>query len=108
MIPFYNESTTIKKVIEDTLRYVDIVIAVNDGSIDDSVSKIDVNENVIVLNETENKGKGFALRKGFAKAVELGCDAVITLDADLQHNPKSIPTLLSGLDNFDLVAGQPT
>ncbi len=52
------------------------------------------NENVIVLNEAENRGKGFALRKGFTKAVELGCDAVITLDADMQHNPKSIPALL--------------
>ncbi|MEE9450954.1 MAG: glycosyltransferase family 2 protein [Ignavibacteriaceae bacterium] len=87
------------------MRNVELVIAVNDGSTDDSVSKIFINENVIVLNEPENRGKGFALRKGFTKAVELGCDAVITLDADLQHNPASIPALLSGLDNFDLVLG---
>ncbi|MBT8387236.1 MAG: glycosyltransferase family 2 protein [Ignavibacteria bacterium] len=105
IIPFYNESTTIKKVLEETLGYVDVVIAVNDGSTDNSVSKIFINENIIVLNEGENRGKGFALRKGFTKAVELGCDAVITLDADMQHNPDSIPALLSGLDNFDLVVG---
>lgn len=105
MIPFYNESTTIKKIIEDTLCYVEFVIAVNDGSTDNSVSQISINENVIVLNEPENRGKGFTLRKGFAKAIELGCDAVITLDADLQHDPESIPALLSGLDSFDLILG---
>jgi glycosyltransferase involved in cell wall biosynthesis len=87
------------------MRYVELVIAVNDGSTDDSVSKIFINENVIVLNEPENRGKGFALRKGFAKVIELGCDAVITLDADLQHNPELIPVLLASLDNFDLVLG---
>ena len=105
MIPFYNESTTIKKIIEDTLGYVELVIAVNDGSTDDSVSQIFLDENVIVLSERENRGKGFALRKGFSKAVELGCDAVITLDADLQHDPGSIPALLTGLASFDLVLG---
>jgi glycosyltransferase involved in cell wall biosynthesis len=105
VIPFYNESTTIKKIIEDTLNYVELVIAVNDGSTDDSVSQIFINENVIVLSEPENRGKGFALRKGCDRAVELGCDAVITIDADLQHDPESIPALLAGLNNFDLVLG---
>jgi len=105
VIPFYNESTTIKKIIEDTLNYVELVIAVNDGSTDDSVSKIFINENVILLTDPENRGKGFALRKGFDRAVELGCDAVITIDADLQHDPESIPALLAGLSDFDLVLG---
>ena len=45
------------------------------------------------------------LRKGFEKATELDCDAVITLDADLQHNPATIPAFLSGLENFDLILG---
>ena len=105
MIPFYNESTTIKKIIVDTLDYVELVIAVNDGSTDDSSSQIFLDENVIVLSERENRGKGFALRKGFSKAVELGCDAVITIDADLQHDSGSIPALLTGLASFDLVLG---
>jgi len=105
VIPFYNESTTIKKIIVDTLDYVELVIAVNDGSTDDSSSQVFLDENVIVLSERENRGKGFALRKGFFKAVELGCDAVITIDADLQHDPGSIPALLTGLASFDLVLG---
>jgi len=35
VIPFYNESTTIKKIVKDTLNYVELVIAVNDGFGDD-------------------------------------------------------------------------
>lgn len=105
VIPFYNESTTIKKIIDETHKYVNTIIAVNDGSTDDSAEKILIKKNVILLSDNKNQGKGFALKKGFTKAIEIGCDAVITLDADLQHNPESIPKFIKFLSKFDLILG---
>ncbi len=62
VIPFFNESRTINQIINNTLQYVDCVIAVDDGSTDDSSSKIPGNMNITLLKFKVNSGKGFALR----------------------------------------------
>ena len=105
VIPFFNESSTIKEIVESTLKYVDLVIAVDDGSTDNSASKITQIENVSLISIEKNKGKGFALKNGFQKAIELGVQIVITIDADLQHPSEFIPFLIRELDNFDIVIG---
>jgi glycosyltransferase involved in cell wall biosynthesis len=105
VIPFFNESRTIYQIVNNTLKYVDCVIAVDDGSTDDSSSKIPESKNITLLKFKENRGKGFALRKGFSEAVEKGYSQIITIDADLQHNPDEIPLLIYELDNFDIVIG---
>ena len=48
-----------------------------------------------MLRQTPNQGKGTALRTGFRWGLEQGCDAVITLDADGQHDPQEIPAFLA-------------
>ena len=105
VIPFFNESRTIYQIINNTLKYVDCVIAVDDGSTDCSSDKIPENKNITLIKIKENKGKGFALREGLIEGAKKGYDQIVTLDADLQHNPDEIPLLISELKNFDIVIG---
>jgi glycosyltransferase involved in cell wall biosynthesis len=105
VIPFYNEIKTLKEVVINSLNFADIVIAVNDGSNDGSAKQIENLEKVILINLKVNSGKGEALRFGFEKALVLGFEKIITLDADLQHDPKFIPKIIDALDNYDIVIG---
>jgi glycosyltransferase involved in cell wall biosynthesis len=105
VIPFYNESDTLKTVVQNTLNFVDAVIAVNDGSTDNSENEIDNIENVFTVNLKENSGKGKALQTGFEKARSLNFATIITLDADRQHDPDFIPEIVKELENFDIVIG---
>jgi glycosyltransferase involved in cell wall biosynthesis len=105
IIPFFNEESSIAKVIEQSLNYVDIVIAVNDGSTDKSVEKIPVNNRIIILTNAINRGKGFALNLGFQKSIEEKTEYTITLDADFQHPPEYIPVFLKKLFDNEIVIG---
>lgn len=105
VIPFFNESRTINQIVNNTLQYVDCVIVVDDGSTDDSSSKIPGNINITLLKFKVNRGKGFALREGLNEGVKKGYTQLITIDADLQHNPDEIPLLIYELNNYDIVIG---
>ena len=105
IIPFFNERATINQVIQLTLNHVDAVIAIDDGSTDNSSETIGLTENITLIVNSTNRGKGFALRKGLSCAVEKGFDKLITIDADLQHNPNEIPLLCSKLNDYPIVIG---
>lgn len=105
VIPFYNEQNTIRTIIEDTLKYVDEVIAVNDGSNDSSMNELKGIERLTLIESSINLGKGDALRKGFIHSYNGNFDITITLDADLQHDPSLIPAFLPLLDEFEVVIG---
>jgi len=87
LLPTYNNRQTIVQVIEDSLKQTSHVLVVNDGSTDDTLELIK-NCPIHLLSYTQNQGKGYALRQGFKKAIELGYDYVITLDTDGQHYPE--------------------
>jgi len=105
VIPFYNENRYIREVINRTLPFVDFVIAVDDGSTDNSSIEVPKSEDVILLSYPKNQGKGYALKTGFMESIKRTTGITITLDADLQHIPEKIPELISGLDNYDVVIG---
>lgn len=105
IIPFFNEENFILDVVNRTLNYVDLVIAVNDGSTDNSAALLKNFENLILVSNEKNFGKGFALQKGFEKAVSLKAEIIITLDADDQHKPEMIPDFVEGIKDCDLVIG---
>jgi len=105
IIPFYNEKDFLSDVVTETLNFVDNVIAVNDGSTDGSEKTIANMERVQVISLGRNYGKGFALQTGFNECIKHNYDAVITLDADKQHNPAFIPEFISKLNNFNIVIG---
>jgi len=105
VIPFFNEEDFIVEVIKKTLKYVDLVIAVDDGSTDNSLSLIKKLDNVEIIILDKNYGKGVALKAGFSMAIELDFDTVITLDADLQHDPDFIPLFIDAIKKYDVVIG---
>ena len=62
------------------------VIVVDDGSHDATAGEAE-RAGALVVRHAENRGKGAALRTGFARALEAGAGAVVSVDADLQHPP---------------------
>jgi glycosyltransferase involved in cell wall biosynthesis len=93
VIPAYNEGESILKVVKDVEKYVDKVIVIDDGSTDNTVKYAD-QSNAVVIRHPHNLGKGAACRSGFHAAVKLGCDAIITLDGDGQHDASDIPNFI--------------
>lgn len=108
VIPAYNAADTLPALLERTVRFVprENIIVVDDGS-SDSTGTIAVSFGACHVRHDCNKGKGTALRSGFDAAVQRGCDAVITMDADLQHQPEDIPRFveLYGLQQYDIIIG---
>lgn len=105
VIPAYNEATVIARIVREVSGLYPVVV-INDGSTDETALAAD-NAGAVVLNHTINRGLGAALRTGFAYAAERGYDAVVTIDADGQHNPAEIPRLVSTLiaGAHDMVVG---
>ncbi|MEW6419964.1 MAG: glycosyltransferase family 2 protein [Nitrospirota bacterium] len=94
VIPAYNASGTIESVIRGALKHVHKVFVVDDGSSDSTATTASgAGAEVIVINK--NRGKGNALKVLFQKAIEAGYDAVISMDADGQHDPEEIPRFIT-------------
>jgi glycosyltransferase involved in cell wall biosynthesis len=79
------------------------IIVVDDGSADATQSSAAGATHV--LAHDRNLGKGAALRTGIRKALSIGAGAIVTIDADGQHDPRRIPALLDELDEADVVIG---
>jgi glycosyltransferase involved in cell wall biosynthesis len=95
IIPAYNASLTISGLIEKISEFIEKsdIVVIDDGSKDETFS-IAQNAGAVVLSHKENKGKGEALKTGFKYALEKNYEAVITIDADLQHDPECIPDFI--------------
>ena len=93
LIPAYNAETSIGEVIDRTKEHLPRVIVVNDGSTDHT-EKMARRHDAEIISLPSNRGKGYALRQGFSLALSDGCSAIMTLDADGQHDPKDIPHFL--------------
>jgi glycosyltransferase involved in cell wall biosynthesis len=103
VIPAYNEEETIAEIVEGTLKHVDEVIVVDDGSTDETASNAE-RAGAKVLRQPRNKGVLEATRIGLETA---SGDIVVTIDADGQHDPDEIPRLVRPIleDSADLAIG---
>ncbi len=112
MIPTYNESENIAKLIQ-AIKQLPIknlhVLVTDDNSPDETwkiVEKLSKKDKTIhLLRRMENKGRGLAGIAGFKEALQLGADAIIEMDADYSHHPKYIPKLLEALHDGDMALG---
>ena len=105
VIPAYNEETTIAEVLQKTKPFVDQVIVVNDGSSDQTAQRA-LAQGARVVTHGVNRGLGASLGTGFAAALYLGADVVITLDADGQHDPLEIKKFIVAIEQgADVVIG---
>lgn len=98
IIPTYNNASTLAAVIHDVSAYTSNVIVVNDGSTDNTSALLDSFLFIKKISYQKNKGKGWALRKGFESAVESGYDYAITVDSDGQHFANDLPLFIEKLD----------
>jgi glycosyltransferase involved in cell wall biosynthesis len=89
VIPAYQEGPRIGAVVRATVAFLPVVV-VDDGSADDTAEQAE-RAGAIVVRQVPNQGKGAALRTGFRFALDHAVEAVVTLDADGQHDPDEIP-----------------
>lgn len=90
IIPVYNESRHIVKLIEQLYDHVDEIIIINDGS-KDNTSRLLKNHSIVLIENKLNLGKGISCIKGARIAKG---DILLFIDGDLQHDPKEAKLLL--------------
>lgn len=104
IIPAYNEEKTVGSVVRRAKMY-GTVIVVDDAS-HDKTAAIAKKSGAYVVHHKANRGLGASLRTGFEAALKRNFDAVVTIDADGQHNPDEIPKLLNKIhEGYDFVLG---
>lgn len=106
IIPAWNEERAIAGVVHEAAKYVDTVIVVDDGSTDRTAACVHA-AGGFVVSHALNCGPGAATMTGICAARLIMADAVVTIDADGQHNPGDIPRLLQPIkeDKADVVIG---
>ncbi len=106
LIPAYNEAERVTGVIAATLPQLPVLV-VDDGSADETAA-VSESAGATVFRQIPNQGKGVALKTGFRWALNHGYEAVITLDADGQHDPAEIPVFLywHAQHQTDLIIGE--
>ena len=106
VIPAFNAEGTIGSVITGLRASVPgcLIIGVDDGSVDATHAVVEQHCDRSIRFD-RNRGKGAALRAGFAAALSTGSEAVLVMDADGQHAPAYAPRLLEELASADVVVG---
>ena len=113
VIPIYNEAQNIEVLVKEifnSLKKYKIfeLILVNDFSNDntkDVVRRLQSNFEIVILNNSKNKGQSFCIHKGIKESAN---NIIVTLDGDGQNNPSDIPRLLDSYisnTNISLVGG---
>ena len=112
VVPTYQEAENIEDLVKRVLGAVPqaTVLVVDDSSPDGTALIVkglaDAGMAVRVLERPSKSGLGSAYKDGFRLALDSGASAILEIDADLSHDPESIPDLLSELDKgADLVIG---
>jgi len=106
ILPCYNEADALPEVLARLRVHVAIAVVVDDGSTD-STSEAGKQAGAIVLRHKINRGKGAALRTGFAELNSRGFEWAVAMDGDGQHAPEDIPKFFACVEQTDakLVVG---
>ncbi len=106
LIPAFNEQAQISEVIHAARAFLPVLV-VDDGSQDETAARSE-QAGALVIRQIPNQGKGAALAAGFHYALTHGFHAVITLDADGQHDPQEIPHFVQAFlqRRADLIIGR--
>jgi dolichol-phosphate mannosyltransferase len=110
VVPAYNEESSIEgtlgtldKAVQNTKLSYEIIV-VNDGSIDKTLPKAITfasrNGHVKIVSYSSNKGKGYAIKEGFTKAIG---EVVVFTDSDMDVDLKSVSTYIDALRTGDIV-----
>ncbi|WP_440771197.1 glycosyltransferase family 2 protein [Natronorubrum sp. DTA28] len=97
-IPAYNAAETIGQVVREAADHADTVLVVDDGSADATAERAE-RAGALVVRHERNRGYGGALQTIFEVGRTLDADHLVTLDADGQHDPASIATLVAAQES---------
>jgi len=112
VIPTYNEKQNLERIVAAIRRVLPEIhmLIVDDNSPDgtgvlaDELSR-QCPDQIQVLHRPGKEGLGRAYVAGFRRALEIGYDFVLQMDADLSHDPAYLPALLAAALSHDLVLG---
>lgn len=100
-VPTYNEAGNIVQLARELVALGENyrVLVVDDDSPDGTAELVrgEGEPRVSVLLRTEDRGRGRAGRDGFVRALEMGADIVVEMDADFSHRPRHVPELVARL-----------
>lgn len=108
IVPVYNEEKTVGKTISSLLENVSAlgtdceIIAVNDGSMDGSLTVLEKFPAIKTINHPFNKGYGSSLKTGIRQSRH---DWIMIIDADGTYSPDYLPRLAKATDGTDMVVG---
>jgi glycosyltransferase involved in cell wall biosynthesis len=104
VIPALNEARSVGGVVRQVVPY-GTPIVVDDGSVD-ATAELAAQAGAEVVKHPGNQGYDRAIESGFARAAELGCAIVVTMDADGQHNPDLLRQFIAAvMQGADVVVG---
>lgn len=106
IVPAWNEEASVGatiREIRETNADVDVLV-IDDGSAD-ATAKVAAEAGAVVAQLPFNLGVGGAMRTGYRYAERHGYDVAVQIDADGQHDPRFLPTLLEQLAEADVVIG---
>jgi dolichol-phosphate mannosyltransferase len=111
IVPTYNEIDNVSCLLPDLLGLpLDLsVIVIDDGSPDGTGQFVDDysgrNPRVQAIHRPRKMGLGTAYIAGFTRALAVGYDRILTMDADYSHHPRYIPSLVDASNRYDMVIG---
>ena len=105
-IPAYNVGNMIYDVVNQSKRYVDMVIVCDDGSTDKTIQQASL-AGAVVISHEKNLGKGAALKSLFDYCLKINADIIVTIDGDGQFLPEEIPKMIEPIleNSVDVVIG---
>jgi len=109
VMPAYNAALTLRKTYDEVMTQgiVDLIVVVDDGSRDETVSIAKTLPNAMVYIHERNQGYGANQKTCYKLALEEGGDIIIMVHPDYQYTPKLITAMASmiAFDVYDVVLG---
>jgi glycosyltransferase involved in cell wall biosynthesis len=109
VVPAYNEERHVGQVIRTMPAFVDRIIVVDDCSKDGTLTAATAtgDARVLAVQTAQNQGVGGAMISGYRRALELGADLIVKMDADAQMSPDHLSHLLDALidEGYDYAKG---
>ncbi len=113
VLPTYNEKENLPRIVQAifALGIPGMEILVVDDNSPDGTGRLAGElaeadpQRVHVLHRPGKQGLGRAYVAGFKKALELGADYIIEMDADFSHSPSYLPAMVEKMVDYDVVVG---
>src|SRR5215510_4139208 len=99
VMPVHNEQACVTRAIERVPDFVDLIVAVDDGSTDESLSTLSriTDSRVTLLRHESNRGVGAATKTGYRYCLAGNFELIAVMDGDGQMDGRDLPRLLNAV-----------